>query len=109
MKKFLVVGFSLTGLVFTQAVDAKSLREELNNQKLCKVTVCNKIERFSLDIFSHIKDAMGETCSVAILPESEAKVGHILSSDSRWYQGSSINPTKKSVTRVSEVHYCDEN
>jgi len=79
----------------------------LASEKVCKVSVCNKIERFSLSIWSHVKDSMGETCFTAMIPESEAKVGNVLSSDSRWYQGSSINPTKKSVTRVAEVHSCE--
>ncbi|AVJ48193.1 hypothetical protein [Salmonella phage SE131] len=105
MKKALLVAVIGLGVSFGSAA---SLKDELKNQRLCKVTVCNKIERFSLNPFSHMKDAMGETCSVAILPAEEAEVGHVLSSDSRWYQGSSINPTKKSVTRVAEVHYCDE-
>lgn len=104
MKKSLLVAVIGFGLSFNVAA---SLKDELKNQRLCKVTVCNKIERFSMNPFSHMKDAMGETCSVAILPAEESEVGHVLSSDSRWYQGSSINPTKKSVTRVAEVHYCD--
>lgn len=87
-------------------VSTASYADDFSNEPLCKVKVCNKIERFSLSIMSHIKDSMGETCSNAIIPKSEAIVGHELSSESRWYQGSSINPTKKSVTRVSEVYQC---
>lgn len=104
MKKAILVAIIGCGLSFGSMA---ALKDELKNQRLCKVTVCNKIERFSLNPFSHLRDSMGETCSVAILPAEESEVGHVLSSDSRWYQGSSINPTKKSVTRVAEVHYCD--
>lgn len=49
---------------------------------------------------------MGETCFDVVIPANEAQVGNVLSSDSRWYQGSSFNPTKKSVTRVSQVYEC---
>lgn len=96
MKKLL-----LCAVMFSLSIPA------LAAEKTCKVTVCNKIERFSLSPWSHMKDSMGKTCFVAIIPASEAVVDHILSSDSRWYQGSSINPTKKSVTRVAEVHTCE--
>ena len=71
----------------------------------CDVTICNKLERFSLDPFKHMKDAFGKQCMPAILPISLAKEGDVLDSSSRWYQGS-FNPTKQSVTRVSEVHAC---
>lgn len=73
--------------------------------KLCNVTICNKIERFSLDIFSHIKDSIGEQCFDIVMPQSEAIVGNVLASDSRWYQGS-FNPTKQSVTRIEAVNGC---
>jgi hypothetical protein len=72
----------------------------------CEVTVCNRIERFSLDPFSHLKDRWGESCSPGLLAKKDAVVGKELSSDSRWYQGSTINPTKKSVTRVKSVGKC---
>lgn len=72
----------------------------------CDVRLCNKIERVSLDIWAHVSDSLGETCFVAILPKSEARVGHILNSSSRWYQGRSINITKNSVTRVAQVIKC---
>ena len=97
------VVISLLALVLFTQNSFASLKDE----KLCKVTVCNKLERFSLNPFSHIKDSMGETCTTAIIPATEAEVGKKLSSESRWYQGSSFNPTKKSVTRVAEVHYCE--
>lgn len=93
-------------LIFVMMISVNAHADDFSNEPLCKVKVCNKIERFSLSIMSHIKDSMGETCSNAIIPKSEAIVGHELSSESRWYQGSSINPTKKSVTRVSEVYQC---
>jgi hypothetical protein len=73
----------------------------------CNVTVCNRIHRFSLSIWSHMKDSMGETCFDVVLPKDQAVVGHVLSSDSRWYQGSSINPTKESVTTVKKVNSCE--
>lgn len=76
------------------------------SEPVCEVKVCNKISRFSLDIMSHIKDKIGEKCDTVLLPKSESYVGNVLSSESRWYQGSSINPTKKSVTTVVEVLEC---
>lgn len=68
----------------------------------CDVEVCNKLERFSLDPWSMLKDNLGEQCLPALLGKEDAVVGKILSSESRWYQGS-FNPTKKSVTRVKSV------
>ena len=77
-------------------------------EEMCRVKVCNKIERFSLSIWSHMKDGMGESCFETVLPKSESVVDKELSSESRWYQGSgAINPTKRSVTRVKEVHSCE--
>lgn len=105
MKKALLVAVIGLGVSFGSAA---SLKDELKNQRLCKVTVCNKIERFSLNPFTHMRDSFGETCSTVIIPAEDAEVGKVLSSESRWWQGSSINPTKKSVTRVQEVHYCDK-
>lgn len=77
-------------------------------EQICQVNVCNKIERVSLNLWSHIKDSAGEACFQAVLPKSEAVEGKILSSESRWYQGSNINITKKSVTRVKQVFSCQE-
>ncbi len=77
-------------------------------EKLCEVQICNKIERFSLDPWSHIKDSLGEQCFVTKLPEKEAVEGKELSSESRWYQGKTMNPTKQSVTRVKKVYSCYE-
>ncbi len=74
-------------------------------QGYCTVQVCNKLERFTLDPFSMLKDKFGEECSQTLLPENEAVPGRVLSSNSRWYQGS-FNPTKKSVTRVKQVIQC---
>lgn len=101
--KFVVVmcGLLLSFNVFSQ--------DEWQDTPLCKVQICNKIERFSLSIMSHIKDSMGETCASAIIPKEDAVVGKELNSESRWYQGSSINFTKKSVTRVSQVYECQTN
>lgn len=72
----------------------------------CEVKVCNKIERLTLSPWSMIKDSYGETCQNALLAKEESIVGKVLSSDSRWFQGSSWNPTKKSVTRVKEIRTC---
>lgn len=74
----------------------------------CAVTVCNKIERFSLDPFSHLKDKFGEACFETVIESQYAVEGEIVNSESRWYQGKSINPTKKSVTRVKEVKSCNK-
>jgi hypothetical protein len=76
-------------------------------EEFCKVKVCNKIERFSLSISSHINDSLGKECIDVVIPKKDAKVGQIIKSDSRWYQGS-FNPTKKSVTRVSKIYSCKE-
>lgn len=75
---------------------------------LCEVKVCNKLERFTLNITKKLMDSMGEQCFTLTLPKEEAQVGKVLSSDSRWYQGSSFNPTKKSVTRIKRLLKCDE-
>lgn len=75
-------------------------------EPVCDVTVCNRIHRFSLSIWSHIKDSMGEQCFQIRLPKSEAVPGKVLDSQSRWYQGSSMNFTKKSVTTVKSVGMC---
>ena len=72
----------------------------------CDVTVCNKLERFTLNPWSMVKDSIGEQCTPALLEKKDAVVGNVLDSGTRWYQGSSINPTKKSVTRVKEVRQC---
>lgn len=104
MKKMLLSLGVVTALALTVA---PAFADDLN-QPMCKVEVCNKIERLSLDIFAHIKDSMGETCSTVIIPKSEAQEGKVLSSDSRWYQGSSINPTKKSVTRINRILQCQK-
>ena len=71
----------------------------------CEVTVCNKLKRFSLSPWAHIKDSIGETCMPAVLGEADAVRGKVLSSESRWYQGS-FNPTKSSVAEVSSVGTC---
>jgi hypothetical protein len=76
-------------------------------EPMCRTRVCNRIERFSLDLWSHIKDRAGETCFEIHIPKSEAVVGKVLDSDSRWYQGSHFNPTKKSVTKIKAVYECN--
>jgi len=94
MKKSLV----LFGLVASISFQAQAV-------EMCDVQVCNKIERMSLDIFSHIKDSIGEQCFHITMPKEDAVVGKTLSSDSRWYQGE-FNPTKKSVTKIKSVGEC---
>lgn len=72
---------------------------------MCDVMICNKIERFSLSIWSHIKDHMGENCFAMQIPKDQAVEGKIIDSNSKRFQGS-FNPTKKSVTRVKKVFSC---
>lgn len=76
-------------------------------QQMCNVEVCNKLKRFSLSPWSHIKDAMGESCYDIQLPEKISKEGHQLDNSTRWYQGS-FNPTKRTVTYVKQVYNCDK-
>lgn len=98
MKKIIIVLIALIGIYSAEA----------QAEKLCKVKVCNKLERFTISPWSMLKDSMGETCFEGTLSSSDAVVGKVLSSESRWYQGSSLNPTKKSVTRVKEIFNCWE-
>lgn len=74
-------------------------------EEMCYVTICNKIERFSLNPIAHMGDSMGESCYDTYMPKSESTVGKVLSAESRWYQGG-INPTKKSVTKIKKINYC---
>lgn len=78
------------------------------SEELCDVRICNKLERFTLDPWKMMKDSMGEQCFNIKLPKSQAQTGKVLSEESRWYQGSTWNPTKKSVTRVKEVYGCSK-
>ena len=73
----------------------------------CDVKICNKIKRFSLDIWSHLKDSIGKTCWDMSVPKNLAIKGKELNSKTKWYQGS-INPTKKSVTWVEAVYKCNK-
>ena len=75
-------------------------------EQMCSVKVCNKLERFTLSITSMLKDSFGESCFDVVLPKSQAVEGKVLSSESRWWQGSHFNPTKRSVTRVKQVYMC---
>lgn len=97
MKKVLL---SLSLLVLAVSVQVEA-------GEICKVQVCNKIERFSLNPMSHLRDSIGESCADVIVPKDEAVVGRQISAESRWYQGS-FNPTKESVTRVKKVYQCKE-
>lgn len=71
----------------------------------CEVLVCNKLERFTLSPWSAVKDKIGEQCFSTVLEKSDAVVGKVLDSSTRWYHGS-FNPTKKSVTRVKKILAC---
>jgi hypothetical protein len=93
----------------TMILVAGLLSTSIQAEPVCRVKVCNKIERFSLDPWSHIKDSMAETCFEVVLPKDQAVVGKVLSDESRWYQGSTMNPTKRSVTKVKEVYQCTSN
>lgn len=97
--KNLIVVVAIMFSVSTQAA------VETEPTKMCRVEVCNKLERVTLSISKWISDSMGETCFEITMPKSEAIPGSVLSSESRWYQGS-FNPTKKSVTRVNRVMEC---
>lgn len=104
MKKFILIStYALAALTTPAMAD-----DDFDLEPMCKVEVCNKIERFSLDIWSHVRDSMGETCMEIIIPKRQAIVGEKLSDESRWYQGSSFNPTKRSVTRVKNVLKCQK-
>lgn len=76
------------------------------SEEMCDVKICNKLERFTLSPWKMMKDNMGEQCFQMQLPKSQAVVDKVLSDDSRWYQGRSFNPTKRSVTRVRQVYGC---
>lgn len=104
IKKLLAVTLVLLSVACSPApVFAESIKTEA----FCQVEVCNKLSRISLDPFKHMQDKIGESCSLVWIPKEEAFVGNVLSSESRWYQGS-FNPTKKSVTKVTEVIQCKE-
>lgn len=102
MQKMMIAVLVMAGM--STAVQANEFKQE----PLCRVKVCNKIERFSLNIWSHVKDSMGEVCMDVVIPKSQSVVGNKVQDESRWYQGSSINPTKRSVTRVAQVYECQE-
>lgn len=99
----------ITSLIISSYLvfSSSALAEEVKAEKLCKVLVCNKLERITFSISNMIMDEMGETCMETYVPKDKAVAGEVLSSDSRWYQGS-FNPTKKSVTRISEVISCQK-
>lgn len=106
-KKILSICIASSLFSFAGLASPASSSTALNKTPLCKVEICNKLERFSLNPFTHMKDSMGEICHTTIIDKSEAKVGKVLNSESRWYQGSSINPTKKSVTKITKIIQCD--
>ena len=96
MKKYIVI---LLVLLSTSAI--------ANPKGYCEVEVCNKLERLTFSFSKWVSDQIGEQCFDVVIPKKDAVVGKVLKSESRWYQGSSFNPTKKSVTRVSEVKGCN--
>ncbi|MBL5841395.1 hypothetical protein I4U30_24385, partial [Enterobacter asburiae] len=51
MKKLTI---ALLAMVFVGAVHAEE-DDDFQTEPMCKVEVCNKIERFSLSIWSHMK------------------------------------------------------
>jgi hypothetical protein len=73
----------------------------------CEVTICNKISRFSLDPWAHIRDALGEVCMPATIEKKYAKEGERLHAESKIWQGESINITRESVTKVKKVNSCN--
>ena len=97
----------LISVILFSVCSANAAEPVTTETTLCSVQVCNKLERFTLNLTSLIKDKLGENCFNIMLPKSEAFEGNILSSESKWYQGS-FNPTKKSVTRVTEVYECSD-
>lgn len=103
MWKKTTVGVLVASALISGCIGYVANAHATEGQQLKTVRICNKIERFSLSISAHIKDSWGESCFVTKIPAEDAVVGKVLSEESRWYQGSSINPTKKSVTRVTEV------
>lgn len=107
LKNWLFVIFTSLIISFYLLFHTTAFAEEFKDEKLCKVLVCNKLERVTFSITNMIKDEMGETCMETYVPKDTAVVGEVLSSDSRWYQGS-FNPTKKSVTRIREVYSCQK-
>lgn len=72
-------------------------------EEMCDVTLCNKVERFTLNVWKHINDEIGEVCFDALLPKSKAIKGKIVDSEWRGYSG---NFTKNSVTRITNVKEC---
>lgn len=72
----------------------------------CEVKLCNKLERFTISPMKMFKDSMGEQCFPGVIDKSQAVKGSVVSSSSRWYQGS-FNPTKNSVTRIKDVLSCN--
>lgn len=92
-------------LLMSLSVQAEEVKSQAAAPVMCEVLICNKIERFSLSLWSHIKDDLGEACFTVILPQSEAVEGKVLDEESRWYQGK-FNPTKKSVTRIKKINMC---
>ncbi len=92
-------------IIFIAAIILSSTTRAEIPSGYCRVSICNRIKRFSLDPFSHWKDRAGEVCQISIIPSDEAIEGSVLDSESRWYQGS-LNPTKRSVTTIKKVLEC---
>jgi len=94
--------------IITMCLLISSLNLWAQQEEMCNVEVCNKLERITFSLTNIIKDKIGESCFMITMPKSEAVEGKVLSSESRWYQGSSINPTKKSVTRIKRIYSCSK-
>lgn len=95
-------------IILSIGLSSIAIAREFVIEPICKVQICNKLERFTLNIWTYIRDQIGEECHDVIIPKEDAIVGKVLSSESRWFQGSTFNPTKQSVTRVKEIYICQE-
>ena len=100
MKILNVIAFALCVSIPMSAISAPPVG-------YCDVVICNKLQRISINPWSHIKDSLGEQCFPQLMPIDEAIPGNTLHSGTRFYQGS-FNPTKRSVTKVKKVLQCTE-
>lgn len=89
MKKVLMCLGFLTSMMFAE--------------QTCSVKVCSKNERITINPLKLMHDKVNESCFDAIVPKAKAKVGTVLASESRFYEG---NPTKKFVTKIKKINYC---
>lgn len=89
MKKIIICLTILTSLGFAES--------------MCNVKVCNKVQRITLNPLKLVGDKINETCYDITIPKNQAKIGTVLASESRFYEG---NPTKKFVTKIKKINYC---